>query len=91
MREKDVEAYLVKSVNASGGLCWKWTSPNLAGVPDRICIFPSGSVVFVEVKATGKKPRAMQTKRMLQLGAVKANVHWLDSPSQIDILIEEYT
>ena len=28
-----------------------------AGLPDRLCLFPGGEVVFVELKAFGKKPR----------------------------------
>lgn len=48
--EKDIEAKLRKAVERRGGWCLKWTCPGWAGVPDRICLFPGGRVVFVETK-----------------------------------------
>lgn len=38
MNEQAIEQHLKKAVEAIGGLCWKFTSPGTAGVPDRICI-----------------------------------------------------
>ncbi|MDV6239876.1 VRR-NUC domain-containing protein, partial [Trueperella bernardiae] len=38
MNEHAIEQHLKKAVEAIGGLCWKFTSPGTAGVPDRICI-----------------------------------------------------
>lgn len=54
MRENVIESYLVKCVEAVGGLAVKFTSSNNRGVPDRMCVFPSGILVFVECKAPGK-------------------------------------
>ena len=34
MREKQVEQALVKAVKARGGICPKFVSPGLSGVPD---------------------------------------------------------
>ena len=53
MRENEIEAKLVKAVKDVGGVCWKFTSPGTAGVPDRIVLMPSGRIGFVEVKAPG--------------------------------------
>lgn len=50
MNEHAIEQHLKKAVEAIGGLCWKFTSPGTAGVPDRICIH-RGRVIFVELKA----------------------------------------
>lgn len=50
MREKSMEAKLVAAVKAAGGVCWKFTFPGTAGVPDRIVLLPSGRIAFVEVK-----------------------------------------
>ena len=49
MIESDVENRLVKRVKEIGGLCYKFTSPGTAGVPDRIVVY-SGRVIFVELK-----------------------------------------
>ena len=40
--EKAVEAYLVKRMREIRGKAYKWVSPGNNGVPDRICLFPSG-------------------------------------------------
>lgn len=50
MKESVIEARLVREVKKRGGLCYKFTSPGTAGVPDRIIILPGGRVVFAELK-----------------------------------------
>lgn len=84
MRERDVEQALTRAVQAHGGLCWKFTSPGLAGVPDRIIILPEGKIGFVEVKAPGQKPRPLQTHRLNQLHALGATALTIDHPDQIE-------
>ncbi len=32
----------------------KWVCPGMAGAPDRICIFPGGRIIFVELKKPGR-------------------------------------
>ena len=59
--EKRVEQALKKRVEELGGVCWKWTSPGRAGVPDRVCLSPDGRVVFVELKSeTGHVSKIQQ-------------------------------
>lgn len=59
--EKDIERKLVDLVGQYGGRCLKWTCPGWKGVPDRICLFPGGHVVFVELKRpNGGKISPMQ-------------------------------
>ena len=84
MRERTVEQALTRAVQAHGGLCWKFTSPGLAGVPDRIIILPGGHVGFVEVKAPGQKPRPVQHHRLNQLHALGATALVVDHPDQIE-------
>lgn len=83
MRETVVEQALTRAVHAAGGLCWKFISPGLAGVPDRLIILPGGHVGFVEVKAPGKHPRPIQQHRLGQLRALGATVAVIDHPDQI--------
>lgn len=47
--EKRIESYLVGQCKRIGALCWKWVSPSMTGVPDRIVIY-HGWVIFVELK-----------------------------------------
>lgn len=67
MREKEIEQKLVKAVKAVDGLCIKFTSPGMDGAPDRLVLMTGGKLAFIELKATGKKPRPLQIKRMEQL------------------------
>lgn len=83
MREKSIEAKLVDAVKAAGGVCWKFTSPGTAGVPDRIVLLPSGRIAFVEVKASGEKPRPLQRLRIRILRRLGFKAFVLDSPDQI--------
>lgn len=55
MRESGVESNICRQVKALGGVAWKWVSPGRNGVPDRICLFPGGRVIFVELKRPGLK------------------------------------
>lgn len=69
MREKQVEQALVKAVKASGGICPKFVSPGLSGVPDRLVLLPNGRIGFVEVKASTKSFTALSDKTIDGFGA----------------------
>lgn len=62
--EKHLEAALVKYVSKQGGLCIKLWPISFTGLPDRLCLFPGGRAVFVELKA----PRGKSSK-------IQINVH----------------
>ena len=53
IKESAVERRLVSGVKARGGLCWKFVSPGMSGVPDRIVLLPGARIVFVELKRPG--------------------------------------
>lgn len=89
MREKMIESRLVQEVQSRGGLCWKFTNPGTDGVPDRIVLMPGGKIAFVEVKAPGKKMRALQIRRKQQLERVGFSVYCLDSLEQIRPILDE--
>lgn len=88
MREKSIEAKLVDAVKAAGGVCWKFTSPGTAGVPDRIVLLPSGRIAFVEVKAPGEKLRPLQRLRIRTLRRLGFKAFVLDSPDQIGGILD---
>ena len=50
MKESEIERKLGDGIKKLGGLYYKFISPNLPGVPDRIVILPGGRVIFVELK-----------------------------------------
>ena len=88
MREKTVEQKLFKAVRQSGGLALKFVSPGMAGVPDRLLLFPGGRLAFCEVKAPGEKPRPLQVHRLEQLRRLGFKVYVVDGAEQIREMVE---
>lgn len=88
MLERDIEAYLVKRCKEIGALCDKFTSPQRRSVPDRLITF-GGRVLFVELKATGKKPTEAQVRDHERRRAAGAEVVWLDSKQAVDQLLDD--
>lgn len=87
MLEKDIEKALVKKVKALGGLCIKFTSPSMMGIPDRIVLLPKGKLGFVELKRPGGKARPIQIKRIKDLKKLGFKVFILDEKENIDEII----
>ena len=79
MLEKDIESALCARVKSLGGLCEKFVSPGRRSVPDRIVILPGGAIVFVEVKAPGKKPTDLQERDHARRKALGCRVVVIDS------------
>ena len=88
MREKEVETYLRDRVKALGGKAYKFVSPGNAGVPDRVVCLPGGHVLFVELKAPGKKPTPLQNAEQLKMSKMGCLVFNLDSKAQVNHFIE---
>ena len=89
MRESFIEEKLTKAVKQNGCVCWKFTSPGTAGVPDRIILMPEGRIAFVEVKAPGEKPRPLQLSRHRLLRRLGFKVYVLDALEDIEKIISE--
>ena len=58
-------------------------------MPDRLLLLPEGKMMFVEVKAPKKKPRALQLKRHGELRRLGFDVYVLDGESQIGVILQE--
>lgn len=85
--ENDVETYLYKQAKKHDILCYKFTAPSTAGVPDRILI-GNNKTVFLELKRPGEKPRKLQFaihKRMREHGAT---VFVADTKPLVDEIID---
>ena len=80
--ERTVEQALKRAIEKAGGCCYKFTSPSMAGVPDRIVVL-RGRVVFVELKATGEKPRALQKAVAKTIRNAGGKVYCLSSVEQV--------
>jgi hypothetical protein len=87
MLEKIVEQSLISHIKKLGGIAFKFVSPGLRGVPDRLCVLPipqryrevvNRYVKFVEVKKPGEKPDKHQLRRHVELNELGYDVQILD-------------
>ncbi|MEG2412874.1 MAG: VRR-NUC domain-containing protein [Clostridium sp.] len=89
MQESKIERYLKRQIELLGGKALKFISPGVSGVPDRIILLPQGKMIFVELKAPGKKLRALQEYRVKELRALGFRVEIIDTIEKVDMLIKE--
>lgn len=90
MCESSIEKRLVTEVERVGGWCLKLPAIHNAGLPDRLCLFPGGRILFVELKTTGKRPRKIQLFIHNKLRGLGFRVEVVDTPEQIETIINEY-
>lgn len=88
MREKEVEAALVRAAKKRNGVALKFVSPGLSGVPDRLVLLPDGKIGFIELKSLGKKMRLLQEKRKSQLERLGFLVFCLDSKEEVEVMLD---
>ena len=88
VRESVIEKYLKDQLQLAGGICWKWNSSSVIGVPDRIC-FLNSNVAFVELKRPGGKPRDSQIDIHKRMALRGVGVLVIDSKEGVDVLINE--
>lgn len=78
IRERDVEAALVRFAKKLGIYTRKFTSPAHRGVPDRVFIV-GGRVLFMEVKRPGGVATALQKHEMELLRQAGVQVVLIDN------------
>ena len=68
MQESGFENYVMKKIRSVGGRAFKWVCPGMTGAPDRICIFPGGRIIFIELKRPGLSDgRSERQKKVCRL------------------------
>lgn len=87
--EREIEKKLLKVVKENGGMSIKLAVTGVVGMPDRIVLLPNAHLIFVEVKAKGKKPRVMQEVQHRRLKALGFKVVVLDDELKIRRMIDE--
>lgn len=88
--EKFLENKLRQDTEALGGYCFKFVPQFISGLPDRICMFPGGRIVFVELKTTNQKPRKLQLLWHKRFKNIGFRVEIIDTSVQIEKLIDEF-
>jgi hypothetical protein len=99
MRERDVEAHLVKRVRELGGECRKVQWIGRVGAPDRLVMLPEGwskfwlrcdcptLTIWVELKAPGEKARPSQVREHERMRAMGQRVVVIDSIDGVEELL----
>lgn len=77
-RERTVERRFRELAARHGGVAFKWESPGVAGVPDRILLLPGGRMFLVELKRPGGRPRPIQKAMHARLERLGFPVHVVD-------------
>lgn len=86
VRESSVERHLLDECRKMHALCFKFVSPQNAGVPDRIIIY-KGHVIFCELKAPGKTPRPLQVEMIDKMRRHGACIFVCDSDASVDEML----
>jgi len=81
--EKKLERKLCAGMKTRGGEALKFSSPSFTGMPDRICLAPTGQIWFVELKSTGKKPSPIQKAVHARLRNLGFQVFVIDSEEKL--------
>ena len=96
MLERDLEARLVRKTQALGGVAFKFVCPGNAGVPDRLVLLPIPAehqaivgryVSFIELKALGRVPNALQRWQIDRINRLGHCAKWVDSVGGLDALL----
>ena len=89
LREKQIEARIVKRAREHRGTAYKFTSPGRRAVPDRILVVPCFDLIpFVEAKRPGEVPTPSQEREHKKLRKAGATVFVVDTYEKIDWMFE---
>lgn len=89
MREAELENWVRIRIRDIGGLCIKFTSPSMRGVPDRLVLLPGGKILFLELKRPGETARPEQRKVHRRFKALGAGVFVVDSKEKLEEILRD--
>lgn len=88
VRESKLEQQFSMMVRARGGIAVKM-APTIAGIPDRLVIWPGGKFFLVELKTSSGALRAIQVHRHEQLREIGHTVTVLRGEEEIQDWIDD--
>lgn len=80
--ESSLERRACEYIRRCGGLALKFISPGYPGVPDRICFFPDGRIIFIEFKRPGRTDGLSPQQRRMHL--------WLKNMGQTAWVVNDF-
>ena len=87
MIENDVEKYLKNQCKKENIICFKFTAPSFAGVPDRIVIV-DGITAFIELKRPKEETRPLQNAVIKNMRNNKAIVFRCDMKEKVAFILD---
>jgi hypothetical protein len=88
MKEKQVEQHFKWAVETLGGRSFKFVSPGVKGVADRVVCMPNGTTHFVELKTKGGRLSALQLIFAADMERLNQNYAVLWNLEQIDAYLK---
>ena len=88
-RERDVESYFNRKVEALGLKIYKFIPDCRNGMPDRLVTLPDSRVVWVEMKTVGGRLSELQKLRHHELAASGQVVLAVWTKAQADEVVEQ--
>ena len=89
MTEASIEKRLVEGVKKLGGMCLKFVSPSMAGVPDRLIITADGKVIFAELKTETGRLSKIQKHTIGEMQKRGADVRVVKGLAEVKQLLAE--
>ena len=90
MRESAIERAICQHAKDVGILQFKFTSPNRAGVADRIFLFPDRKVIFMEMKTPKGRLSRLQENEIRIMHKYGHSVYVVDSVEQGKEILESH-
>ena len=84
MTESRIEKKFTRELKALGCLVYKFVSPGNAGVPDRLVIYPDGTVAFIELKTEQGKASPAQEYQITKLRRQGVPCHILHGIGEVE-------
>lgn len=88
-QESKIESAVCKYAQSKGCYVRKFSSPSRAGVPDRLFLTPNGLVFFIEFKAPGKRPTALQQREIDEIENRHGLAKWVDSVEEGKFYVDQ--
>ena len=89
MRESTVEKSVCAYAKSRGCMVVKLNGPGHRGIPDRMFL-KDGRAMFIEFKAPGRKPTALQEKWLRDLRAVGCSAWCVDNKETGIVAIDNF-
>ena len=89
--EKDIERKVCEYARSRSFLVYKFVSPQIIGVPDRIFISPAGVLTFIEFKRPGETTRSSQDREIARLRKHNQRVYIIDDVEQGKAIVDAIT